>query len=96
MLPFQQNVSSKFGAPMGRESDDLSDFRGKVHLRYVPFVDGDYDAGGAYWGGGMYTLPLYCLWDDEGHVHYLRAATRDNAKGIVRLSSGSEGIKFYR
>jgi len=33
MLPFQQNVSSKFGAPMGRESDDLSDFRSRLEGR---------------------------------------------------------------
>jgi len=90
MMPFQVNVSSKYGAPMGRRSDPLSDFVGKCHLRVVPFVDYDYDQGGAYWGGGRDTLSLYCAWDNEGHARYIRAFDRDSAKAAM------PGLKFYR
>ena len=92
--PFKVNVSSKYGAPMGRPSDPLSDFVGKCHLRVVPFVDGDYDQGGAYWGGGRDTLPVYCAWDNEGHAYYFRAYDRKQAK--AKLLLGNTNLKFYR
>jgi len=63
---------------MGRRADPLEDFSGPVHLERVPLVDGDYDAGGAYWGGG--TKPLFCVWDDEGHVHYFRSRDSNTAR----------------
>lgn len=78
MKPFERNVSSPHGAPMGRRSDPIEEFEGRVHLERVPMVDGDYDAGGAYWGGG--SNPVYCAWDDAGHEHYLRARDLDAAK----------------
>jgi hypothetical protein len=93
-LPFQVNVSSMYGAPMGRYSAPATELSGRVHLRYVPFVSGDYDQGGAYWGGGQYTQPLFCAWDDEGTAVYLRAASRKSAKW--QLSSKNPTIKFYR
>lgn len=93
-LPFQVNVSSIYGAPMGRAADSITDLIGRVHLRYVPFVDGDYDQGGAYWGGGRDTQPLFCAWDDESHVVYFRAASREGAK--AKLSSKNPAITFYR
>ncbi len=74
--PFEREVGSKFGAPMGRQSDppnqfDLSE---PLHIQLVRMYDGDYDKGGAYWGGGRGTNPLYCVWEDvEGHVFYMRA-----------------------
>ncbi len=86
--PFEFEVGGISGAPMGRRSDDIADFCGKVRLQVVPFVDGDYDRGGAYWGGG--GLPLFCAWDDDGHVRYLRARNRDEAKALLAP------LKFYR
>lgn len=41
-LPFESNVSSKYGAPMGRYSDPLESLKGKVRLRRVRFVDCDH------------------------------------------------------
>jgi hypothetical protein len=79
---------------MGRYSDSIPELSGKVHLRYVPFVDGDYDQGGAYWGGGRYTLPLFCAWDEDGHVVYFRSDSRETAKN--RISSQNPTITFYR
>jgi len=91
MLPFEYDVSSKYGAPMGRRSSLIAELSGRVHLRQVRFVDGDYDKGGAYWGGGQ---PLFCAWDDEGAVVYTRSDTRGGAK--LWLSSCNRSIQFYR
>lgn len=77
--PFEQDVSSKYGAPMGRRSDNLS---GKTHLQRVPMFDGDYDKGGAYWGGGRGVAPLWCAWNDNGAT-YLRAYSRNEAKAML-------------
>jgi hypothetical protein len=74
--PFEVNVSSKYGAPMGRSSDDAEAFVGQtVQLRKVPVVDGDYDPGGAYWGS---PTDLYCAWNDE-LTFYTRASSREAA-----------------
>lgn len=79
MLPYQVNVSSPRGAPMGRRSDGSENFEGlKCHLRRVPFFDGDYDEGGAYWGY-VPGEPLWCVWVGE-LVAYVRAPTRGAAK----------------
>ena len=79
--PWERSVGSKHGAPMGRTSDPLSAFVGEIHLERVPLTDGgDYDEGGAYWGGGKGSENLYCAWDDEGHEHYLRARSLALAK----------------
>ena len=86
MKPFEVNVSSPYGAPMGRRSDPIE---GKVHLQRVPFVDGDYDKGGAYWGGGRDTPPLWCAWNEEGAA-YQRAKSREDAKALF------PGCSFYR
>lgn len=91
-LPYTQKVNGRYGAPMGRRSDHAQDFVGRVHLRRVPFVDGDYDPGGAYWGGG--GGPLFCAWDDEGHVLYFRHDSRDAAK--AELLGMNQSISFYR
>lgn len=82
--PFTRDVSSPYGAPMGRTS--MPDLSGKVHLARVPIRDG-YDPGGAYWGVGT---PLWCAWNDEGAI-YMRAATREAAKAFL-----GAGFKFYR
>ena len=49
------NVSSVRGAGMGRENWGLSEHREHhmvMNLQRVKLIDGDYDLGGAYWGGG--------------------------------------------
>lgn len=49
------DVSSKYGAPMGRRNNIPNDIEtvGKLHLVKLKWVDGDYDQGGAYFGGGQ-------------------------------------------
>jgi hypothetical protein len=76
--PYTENVSSKYGAPMGRRNNTQGEPT-NLHLRRVPFVDGDYDPGGAYWGGGQ---PLYCAWNDDFCV-FRRATSRDAAKAAI-------------
>lgn len=64
-MPPLKNVSCKYGAPMGRRNIEEIDaeFAGKVYLQYVPFVDGAYDRGGAYWGGPANLWRVYA--EDE-------------------------------
>jgi len=85
MKPFEVEVSSKYGSPMGRRDTITS---GRVHLVRVRMYDHDYDKGGAYWGGSP-SLPLWCAYNDDG-AQYLRAHTRANAK--AQLSD----CTFYR
>jgi hypothetical protein len=75
MFPFQKNVSSQFGAPMGRHSDEIPE-GSQVHIRKVPFVDGDYDPGGAYWGSGD---TIWCIWNDE-YTAYVRSRSKEEAQ----------------
>lgn len=60
--PFEQiicPVNSKFGAPIGRHNT-IPDKKPseRIYDRAIHFVDGDYDKGGAYWGGGRDSKPL--------------------------------------
>jgi hypothetical protein len=64
-----EKVDGPFGAPMGRP-----DITGKpedathvsVAIFRVALVDGDYDRGGAYWGGG--GQPLWCIHGDDFRI----------------------------
>lgn len=98
--PFYENVSSKYGAPMGRRSDLLQnfDYANRLHMRRVPMVDGDYDPGGAYWGGGRGVDTLWCVWDDEGNVHYSRGSAASVQAKFDRVAKdeGFSGAKWYR
>jgi hypothetical protein len=86
-------VSGKYGAPMGRSSVML-DEDVKVHLFRVKMVDGDYDDGGAYWGGYP-SEPLYCARDDAGDfLQFHRAPSRDAAK--ADLQEQYPNLRFYR
>jgi hypothetical protein len=94
LKPFQVNVSSKYGAPMGRPGQDLKIVAAKLHLERVPFVDSCYDQGGAYWGS---PANLYCAWgeaDGETIAYYLRANSRQQAK--AKLQELFPDLKFYR
>lgn len=97
------NVNCRYGAPMGRASDNLSALvimptDGPMTLQCVKVNYGGYDAGGAYWGCG---LPLY-WWSIEiveGDSRdecsgYFRAYDRAAAKAHIRELQ--EHVKFYR
>lgn len=73
-----EEVSSRYGAPMGRReagSIDTSAPR-SVRLFRVRLDAGGYDDGGAYWGTGA---PLWCAEDDDGNRQFIRAGTRERA-----------------
>ncbi len=70
MHDYQTKGCSQFGAQMGRRSERIVDMQEPFILLHVP-LDGDYDSGGAYWGG---PNNLYCVEDTEGRVFYMRAS----------------------
>lgn len=98
-LPYCEKVGSKYGAPMGRNGDQIDpDGRVKWRLRQVPLNSGGYDPGGAYWGTGE---PLFCAWgadiedpDAEEFRVYFRARNRAQAKRW--LLNEAPGSLFYR
>jgi hypothetical protein len=87
------NVSSKFGAPMGRHSTTTRELERdgalapdggiprKLYLQRVRLDSGGYDSGGAYWGHGA---PLYVATDHEDVTVFVRGAGREAAKDAVR------------
>lgn len=77
-----RSVASKYGAPLGRR-EYVTDPGATVYLQKVQMVDGDYDAGGAYWGAG--PSPLYCALNEADTVllfiralHWYSARTQLN------------------
>ena len=63
-FPKLRDVSSRYGAPMGRRTARAFDAElpFKFHLVRVRINSGGYDSGGAYWGRGE---PLYWACTDE-------------------------------
>ena len=91
------NASSVRGADMGRRDWGLIDHHEHpmtMYLQRVRLVDGDYDLGGAYWGGPP-SLPLFCAWaeDDEARV-FVRAKDRNVAK--LEVKQYFPNAKFFR
>lgn len=68
------NVSTRYGAPMGRHSaPDLDTTPRTVRLFKVRLDSGGYDDGGAYWGHGG---TIWAAVDRDGDMQTVRAATR--------------------
>lgn len=88
-------VNCQFGAPMGRPSSQGSDETIKFRLERMRLVSGDYDTGGAYWGGGGDPM-WYAKGEDSEKVHefFTRAKNRDEAK--ENLLERFPNAKFYR
>jgi YD repeat-containing protein len=66
------------GTQMGRR-DTLPDDPlscSTLIVTQLAFCDGDYDAWGAYWGGGD---PIYCAWNHLGVRVFVRAKNRKEA-----------------
>jgi hypothetical protein len=76
---------SQYGADMGRRNVLPDDRKAaiKLHLERLKWVDGDYDQGGAYWGGGSNDF-IYCAYTD-GVQYFVRASNRIAAKELVRV-----------
>jgi hypothetical protein len=84
---------SKYGAQMGRRNILPADTDAKIKLKMekLKWVDGDYDMGGAYWGGGGGNN-IYCAYAyinepvdyDFGTLIFVRAYDRNEAKKLIR------------
>lgn len=95
--PEHKGYSSR-GADMGRGNEVGEPCC--LHVQRIKFTDGDYDSGGAYWGGGS---GLYCLFSHEAGVEdetmvFVRAGTYaeaiEEAKEILE-GRGDEGWTFH-
>lgn len=64
------NLSTKFGAPMGRCNVGEKPSDKKVFDCKVPMSDGAYDKGGAYWGMGSELRVSYTK--DLTYVNFYR------------------------
>lgn len=100
------NVSSRYGAPMGRKSFYPA-FPGqevKLHLQKVPINSGGYDSGGAYWGLPVYDRSddswgfLYRAWSSDGLISfYLRSWSREAARlAILKDYPGAKILKYVQ
>jgi hypothetical protein len=98
-----EQLSCKYGAQMGRKDNVPSDIitMGKLHLERLNFVDGDYDYGGAYWGGGT-SEKIYWAYGETSTAQidiFVRAKDRSDAKEKVRLEMinfTEKSVIFYR
>lgn len=91
--PALRDVSSRYGAPMGRTTSHPLNFMDPIrfYLRRVHLNNSGYDSGGAYWGLGG---PLYYATSVEevamtyGEPRqaeiFLRAFDRNDAKANLR------------
>lgn len=98
------------GAHMGRSNTRPADpeLVVRLSLRRLPFVDGDYDQGGAYWGSpanlwravSATRHPWLSNWDESAltapeHIEiFVRAESRAQAKNLVLELVPN--AKFYR
>lgn len=87
-----ENVSSRYGAQMGRHCvPDLDTTRGTVRLFAVRLDSGGYDDGGAYWGHGG---AIYCARDRNGDIQTVRAASRAHAAFLLDIPAPSLRVPF--
>lgn len=86
-----ENVSCKYGAPMGRASSPLREDPAprSIRLFRVNLDSGGYDDGGAYWGIGA---PLYCATDDADYLEFTRA--NDRFRAMILLGIPWEALKI--
>ena len=84
--PELTHASSKYGAQMGRPNRKKkdADLPVTLYLHKLKVRDNDYDTGGAYWGFGIGSEPIYRAVSEDREVElFYRAANRDTAKSMV-------------
>lgn len=81
------NVTSQYGAPMGRSETRAAWYaypHKSIRLYRVRINSGGYDDGGAYWG---ISQPLYCA---EGSAtddrQFVRACDREDAAKRLKIA----------
>ena len=58
---------------MGRPDVGTRPTKGKIYTKHVKMYDGGYDKGGAYWGMGMGSDPLFVdFTKDMTYIHFYR------------------------
>lgn len=77
------DVSSKYGAPMGRRDHYGRGVKSpRLTVSAVTLDSGGYDNGGAYWGGGV---SLWHVTSECGDISYfMRAPSRGQAEELAR------------
>jgi hypothetical protein len=104
ILARPENVrSSRYGAAMGRMDQAKGDPSEKLYIQRLKWEDGDYDTGGAYWGGGVGDM--YCAFSpedtkDERPIRiFVRATSLHRAKEkaieVLEEANGESGWSFY-
>jgi hypothetical protein len=89
----------QYGAQMGRRSQTQGEPE-LLHLQKLRWVGGDYDTGGAYWGGGRGSDPIYCAFspedspNDDPVMVFVRAKNREEAKRLVLDELDGDGWGF--
>lgn len=79
------DVSSRYGSPMGRCSDNFANLQDikRLHARHQGGGDG-YDKGGAYWGTPSNVWGVWGWVDGDVCCVYVRACSRQEAIDKVR------------
>ena len=82
--PFQE-ISGKYGSPMGRSSGNPKNLKGvkKLHARHQG-GGGGYDKGGVYWGLPSNVWGVWARIDGKVICAYVRADSRELAIELVR------------
>jgi hypothetical protein len=85
-MPQFEPVSCRFGAPLGRYEigEPSACVDSSISLFRVRLL-GDYDDGGAYWGGYP-AAPLYCA-RGPSYRAFARASSRGAAARLLRIPS---------
>lgn len=93
------DVSSKYGAPMGRRNQVDGTADNLLYIQKVEAEDGDYDRGGAYWGT---PTDLWCAFtnpetttDEYPIMVFVRADNQDDAKRQVVDLLPEDEWKFH-
>lgn len=87
------DVSSKYGAPMGRRGSTTLEPSLTYTVVKIPFFDGDYDQGGAYWGGGQ---PLYaCISkvDGDQFIEYARHDSFESFAAYLKTQWNAQAVQ---
>lgn len=78
-------VSSRYGAPMGRTDFGTPEHaQCKIRVFRVKLDSWGYDDGGAYWGGGK---PLFCATDGADYRQFTRADSRLHAVAELEIEA---------
>lgn len=91
-----ENVSSAYGAPMGRRDSPYLEtcVPRFVRLQRVRLDGQGYDSGGAYWGLCRRGESLFVAQDDDGNRQFIRAYSR--AQAALKLGVGAFALKQRR